>query len=114
MEIDDDKPSRLCQECTERLLSAYDFVCAVEKAEVEIETYLKLKNKTCEQIHQIEEEDDVFVEIDAIDIDVQDIEVLDEEFQIEPDQTLSNKDVEIVIEEEISIDENPVTSNSYM
>ncbi|KAM7364191.1 uncharacterized protein ACRADG_000785 [Cochliomyia hominivorax] len=95
-EFDDGKPFRLCQECTERLLNAYDFICSVERAEIEINNYLKAYNQQSDELETLEEEE---VKVDAIDIDVQDIEILDEEFQIEQEEFIA--DNEVVITEEI-------------
>lgn len=93
--MDEERPSRICQECTERLLNAYDFICSVEKAELDIENYFKTdkQHHPEEVIDQLDEED---VKIDATDIDVEDIEILEEEFQIEQEPTVYEKKEDII------------------
>uniref|UniRef100_A0A1A9W6R7 ZAD domain-containing protein n=1 Tax=Glossina brevipalpis TaxID=37001 RepID=A0A1A9W6R7_9MUSC len=47
-ESDEVKPSRLCKQCTTRLLDAYKFICAVEQAEVEINFLLQQEHEHSE------------------------------------------------------------------
>lgn len=86
----------MCQECTERLLNAYDFICSVEKAEIDIENFLRI------DVHQLEEETehlDPDVKIDVNDIEIQDIEVLDEEFQVDHDEPLIANEVVVSMDD---------------
>lgn len=89
MESEDEKPDRLCQTCTERLLGAYDFLCAVEEAEHEIENFLRLEKHSEEQLQHLEENEDKeemdVVEVESTNIDVEDIEILDDEFITDQD-----------------------------
>ncbi|XP_037813430.1 zinc finger protein 658B-like [Lucilia sericata] len=97
VEYDDEKPCRLCQECTERLLHAYEFICSVERAEISIENYLKGDNNQSVEELKPEDEDN---KIDATDIDIQDIEILDEEFQTDHEQR--STDIEVFSTEVVS------------
>ncbi|XP_065354782.1 zinc finger protein OZF-like [Calliphora vicina] len=103
-EFDDEKPCQLCQECTERLLQAYDFICSVEKAEIDIENYLKDHNR--QSVEELERLDDD-VKIDVTDIEIQDIEILDEEFQTDQEQCVTDNEVftmeEVSVESEVDI-----------
>lgn len=95
LETEDQKPCRICQECTERLLNAYDFINSVQKAELDIEIYLKREKElySVEVIRQLDEEG---VEIDATDVDIEDIEILEDEFQIEQEPAADEKNEEII------------------
>lgn len=98
-DIEDGKPCRLCQECTERLLNAYEFICSVEKAELDIENYLRAEKDQFDRLSPLKEgEEEVKEEtIESTEIDVQDIEILDDEFQTEQEQLVVD---EIIVPEE--------------
>uniref|UniRef100_A0A1A9WDF2 Protein krueppel n=1 Tax=Glossina brevipalpis TaxID=37001 RepID=A0A1A9WDF2_9MUSC len=93
-ESDEVKPSRLCEQCTTRLLGAYELICAVEKAEVEIDSLLQ-------QEHEHEHSEDASLDLqennnyvlepdDGVENneeeETQDLEILDDEFQLDQEE----------------------------
>lgn len=121
-ECDDGKPCCLCQECTERLLNAYEFICSVEKAELDIENYLKAEKGQLEKLvplseeeEGVEEEEELKEEIvESTEIDVQDIEILDEEFQTEQEQLIEDEVIlpEITLPAEIQ-EREPIVEEEF-
>uniref|UniRef100_A0A1B0AVI0 Protein krueppel n=1 Tax=Glossina palpalis gambiensis TaxID=67801 RepID=A0A1B0AVI0_9MUSC len=90
-ENDEIKPSRLCEQCTTRLLGAYELICAVEKAEVEIDLLLQQEQVHCEDTDVRENNnyvlgDDGEVENNEEE-ETQDLEILDDEFQLDQEET---------------------------
>uniref|UniRef100_A0A1I8P3J5 Protein krueppel n=1 Tax=Stomoxys calcitrans TaxID=35570 RepID=A0A1I8P3J5_STOCA len=107
--LESDRCTHICHECTDKLLTSYEFLCAVEKAEQDIEYFLG--SVVEEEVDNANIDPDLEpsdVEAEPI-ADVNEIDVLEEEFYAHDVDTEGKAEVdEIYIEREMISDDPSV------
>lgn len=101
----------MCNQCTERLLSAYEFICKVEKAEKDIELFLNEQT-----IEILDDEQNTITtkieEIEASDTETQDLEILEDEFEtIKQEYDENDTSSHFLAQAIIEIDDNSINED---
>ncbi|XP_075159813.1 uncharacterized protein LOC142232966 [Haematobia irritans] len=111
----DTKPTNICHECTEKLLTAFEFICTVEKSEQELEVHLKNIIVADIVVDDKGEYSDIDTnqQINVVDsdieplTDVQEIEVLDDEYLEEYTEDKTHKHENVIEQDPISDNSTP-------